>query len=67
MCRLIAAEAAVASTRRALQVFGEAGARRSAGVERLYRDAKLMEIQGGTNEEQLSRIAAHLLPDLDEA
>lgn len=67
MCRLLAAEAAVQSTRRAVQVFGERGALRSSGVERLYRDAKLMEIQGGTNEDQLARIAARLLPDLGGA
>lgn len=61
-CRLLAAEAAVRGARRAVQVFGGRGMLRSAGVERIYRDAKLMEIEGGTNEEQLRRVAAHLLP-----
>jgi alkylation response protein AidB-like acyl-CoA dehydrogenase len=64
MARLLGAEAAVNATRRAVQVFGERGALRSTGVERLYRDAKLLEIVGGTNEQQLTHIAAHLLPEL---
>ena len=65
MGRLLAAEAAVQSTRRTLQVFGERGLTRGAGVERLYRDAKLMEVLGGTNETQLARVAQYLLPDLN--
>lgn len=67
ICRLLSAEAAVDASRRAIQVLGPRGALRSAGAERLYRDAKLMEVQGGTSEEQLSRIARHLLPDLAQA
>lgn len=64
MCRLLSAEAAVAASRRALQIFGPRGALRSTGVERLYRDAKVLEVQGGSNEEQLTRIARHVLPDI---
>jgi alkylation response protein AidB-like acyl-CoA dehydrogenase len=64
MARLLAAEAAVEATRRAVQIFGDRGALRSAGVERLYRDAKMLEIVGGTNEQQLAQIAEHLLPEL---
>lgn len=64
MCRLLAAESAVAASRRALQIFGPRGALRGTGVERLYRDAKVLEMQGGSNEQQLARIARHLLPDL---
>lgn len=64
MARLLAAEAAVGATRRAVQIFGARGALRSAGVERLYRDAKMLEIVGGTNEQQLAEIAGHLLPEL---
>lgn len=64
MARLLAAEAAVGATRRAVQIFGDRGALRSAGVERLYRDAKMLEIVGGTNEQQLAEIAGHLLPEL---
>jgi alkylation response protein AidB-like acyl-CoA dehydrogenase len=64
MCRLLSAEAAVGASRRAVQILGPRGILRSAGAERLYRDAKQLEIQGGTNEEQLARIAHHLLPDL---
>ncbi len=64
MCRLLSAEAAVAATRRAVQIAGEAGAFRTSILERLYRDAKVMEVLGGTNEEQLGVIADGLLPDL---
>ncbi len=67
MSRLLAAEGAVEATRSALQIAGEAGARRGAVVERLYRDAKLMEIEGGSNEDQLRCIAAHLLPGVPVA
>lgn len=66
-CRVLAAEAAAQGARRAVQVFGARGALRSEGVERIFRDAKLMEIEGGTNEEQLRRVAAHLLPDIAQA
>ena len=64
MCRLLAAESAVGASRRALQIFGPRGALRGNGVERLYRDAKVLEMQGGSNEQQLARIARHVLPDL---
>ena len=64
MCRLLAAEAAVGSSRRALQIVGEGGMLRSSVLERLYRDAKVMEILGETTEVQLGVIADALLPTL---
>ncbi len=64
MCRLLGAEAAVAATRRAVQIAGEGGTLRTSILERLYRDAKVMEVLGGTNEQQLSVIADGLLPEL---
>lgn len=67
MARLVAADAAVAASRRAVQVLGSAGNRRSAGVERLYRDAKAMEVHHGASEAQRLAVARELLPDLFEA
>ena len=64
MCRLLAAEAAVASSRRAIQIAGEQGTLRTSVFERLYRDAKVMEVLGGTNEDQLGIIADGLLPNV---
>ncbi|HJO03469.1 MAG TPA: acyl-CoA dehydrogenase family protein [Acidobacteriota bacterium] len=63
-CRLLASEAAVEASRRAMQIAGEKGALSPSVLERLYRDAKLMEVLGGTNEDQLGIIAEALLPDL---
>ena len=64
MARLLAADAAVQGTRRALQVYGSGGSVRAAGVERLYRDAKAMEVHQGSSEAQRLAIARQLLPDL---
>ena len=64
MARLLAADAAVKGTRRTLQVYGSAGSARAAGVERLYRDAKAMEVHQGSSEAQRLAIARQLLPDL---
>ena len=63
-CRLLAAEAAVAASRRAVQIAGDQGALRYSVFDRLYRDAKLMEVLGGTNEDQLGVIADGLLPGM---
>ncbi len=64
MARLLAADAAVKGTRRTLQVYGSAGSARAAGVERLYRDAKAMEVHQGSSDAQRLAIARQLLPDL---
>ncbi len=64
MARLLAADAAVKGSRRALQVYGSGGSARAAGVERLYRDAKAMEVHQGSSEAQRLAIARQLLPDL---
>lgn len=66
MARLVAADAAVAASRRAVQILGPEGNRRSAGVERLYRDAKAMEVYHGASESQRRAVARELLPDLFE-
>lgn len=66
MARLVAADAAVAAARRAVQVMGAAGNQTSSGVERLYRDAKAMEVHHGAAEAQREAVARALLPDLFE-
>ncbi len=66
MARLLAADAAVRASRSAVQIFGTAGNERGAGVERLYRDAKAMEIHHGAAESQRLAVARQLLPDLFE-
>jgi alkylation response protein AidB-like acyl-CoA dehydrogenase len=66
MARLLAAEAAVGATRRAVQVMGVEGSSRAGGVERLYRDAKAMEMHHGASEAQRAVVARQLLPDLFE-
>lgn len=64
MARLLAVDAAVGATRRAVQIFGAQGNRSSAGVERLYRDAKAMEVHDGAAEAQRTAVARGLLADL---
>ncbi|MGD8817510.1 MAG: acyl-CoA dehydrogenase family protein, partial [Acidobacteriota bacterium] len=66
MARLLAVDAAVGATRRAVQIFGAQGNRASAGVERLYRDAKAMEVHDGAAEAQRTAVARGLLADLFE-
>lgn len=66
MARLLAADAAVAASRRAVQIMGPAGNQASAGVERLYRDAKAMEVHHGAAEAQRTAVARELLSDLFE-
>jgi alkylation response protein AidB-like acyl-CoA dehydrogenase len=62
----MALDAAVGATRRAVQIFGAQGNRASAGVERLYRDAKAMEVHDGAAEAQRTAVARGLLADLFE-
>ena len=65
MARLVATDAAVKATRRAVQVV-PGGTSRAAGVERLYRDAKSMEVHHGASEAQRMAIARTLLPEFFE-
>jgi len=64
MARLMASDAAVRATRSAVQIFGSAGSTRAAGIERLYRDAKAMEVHHGASDAQRRAVARRLLPDL---
>ncbi|MCY0873988.1 MAG: acyl-CoA dehydrogenase [Acidianus infernus] len=57
MAKYFAAVTAVETTRTALHIFGGHGLNRGSKVERLYRDAKIMEIAEGTNEMQLLAVS----------
>lgn len=66
MARLVASDTAVQVARRAVQVFGGAGGLQEHPVERLYRDAKVLEIHQGASEAQRLAVARQLLPELVE-
>jgi alkylation response protein AidB-like acyl-CoA dehydrogenase len=61
LAKLFASQAAVEVTRMAMQVHGSYGTMKSLPVERLYRDAKMLEIYVGSSEIQRNIIAEHLL------
>jgi isovaleryl-CoA dehydrogenase len=60
-CKLIAADLAMSATTAAVQVFGGYGYIDEYPVERFMRDAKLMQIGGGTSEIMRMMIARKLL------
>jgi alkylation response protein AidB-like acyl-CoA dehydrogenase len=62
MAKYFAAVTAVEVTRLALHIFGGHGLNRGSKVERLYRDAKIMEIAEGTNEMQLLAVTRLFQP-----
>ncbi len=59
--KLVATEAAVEVTRKAIQIHGGYGYMRDMPLERFYRDAKILEIYEGTNEIQRLVISRSLL------
>jgi len=59
--KLFAAEAAMAVTTKAVQLFGGYGYTREYPVERMMRDAKITEIYEGTSEVQRMVISANML------
>ena len=61
MAKLMASEAAMSATIKAVQIFGGYGYMRDYPVERYMRDAKLGEIGEGTSEVQRMVIARALL------
>jgi butyryl-CoA dehydrogenase len=61
MAKLFASEAANWVTDKAIQIFGGMGYMREVPVERMHRDAKLMEIGEGTSEIQRMIIAREIL------
>src|SRR5207248_37265 len=60
-CKLYAAQAAMQVTLEAVQLFGGNGYMAEYQVEQLCRDAKVLQIYGGTDEIQVSQIARSLL------
>jgi len=58
-----ATEHSVAAALDAIQVLGGNGYMQEYRVEMLMRDAKLLQIGGGTDEIQILNIARHLLGD----
>jgi butyryl-CoA dehydrogenase len=61
MAKLFASQVAVEVTRLAMQVHGSYGTMKSLPVERLYRDAKMLEIYVGISEVHRSIIANRLI------
>jgi butyryl-CoA dehydrogenase len=64
MAKLFASEAAMDATIDAVQLHGGYGYSREYPVERMMRDAKILEIGEGTSEIQRLVIARELLNDL---
>ena len=60
-CKLYAAQATMEVTLEAVQLFGGNGYMAEYQVEQLCRDAKVLQIYGGTDEIQVSQIAKDLL------
>ncbi len=60
MAKYYAAKTAINVTRLAVQFHGGQGLIKGNKVERLYRDAKIMEISEGTNEMQLMAVTRYL-------
>jgi hypothetical protein len=60
-CKLYAAQAAMEVALEAVQLFGGNGYMAEYRVEQLCRDAKVLQIYGGTDEIQISQIARSLL------
>lgn len=61
--KISASDAAVAVCSDALQIFSGYGYMKDYRIEKLYRDAKLLQIFEGTNQIQRMVIAGHLLHD----
>jgi butyryl-CoA dehydrogenase len=64
MAKLFASEVAMDATIEAVQLHGGYGYSREYPVERMMRDAKILEIGEGTSEIQRMVIARELLKDL---
>jgi len=63
-CKLYAARAAMEVALEAVQLFGGNGYMAEFQVEQLCRDAKVLQIYGGTDEIQISQIARSLLTEM---
>ena len=62
MAKLFATEVAMRAATEAVQIHGGYGYMREYPVERFYRDAKILEIDGGPSEVQRLLIAREYLP-----
>jgi acyl-CoA dehydrogenase len=62
-CKLYSAQAAMEVSLEAVQLFGGNGYMAEYQVEQLCRDAKVLQIYGGTDEIQISQIARNLLSE----
>ncbi|CAN5910175.1 acyl-CoA dehydrogenase family protein [soil metagenome] len=60
-CKLYSAQAAMEVTSETVQLFGGNGYMAEYRVEQLFRDARVLQIYGGTDEIQVSQIARSLL------
>jgi hypothetical protein len=60
-CKLYAAQACMDVCSEAVQLFGGNGYMAEFRVEQLFRDAKVLQIYGGTDEIQVSQIARSLM------
>ena len=60
MAKNFATEVAEKTTREAVQIFGGMGYMQGSVVERLYRDAKILSIGGGTTEIMKEMIAKQM-------
>ena len=61
MAKLFASDSAMQVSCDALQVFGGVGYLRENGIDRLMRDAKIMQIYEGTNQVQRMVISSAML------
>jgi alkylation response protein AidB-like acyl-CoA dehydrogenase len=61
MAKMFASEAGERVCHQAMQILGGYGYMQEYGVERMYRDVRLMEIGEGTSQIQRLVIARHLL------
>jgi len=63
MCKLFATDVAMRVTTDAVQIFGGYGYMRDYPVEKMMRDAKILQIYEGTNQIQLNVIGQHLIKE----
>lgn len=59
--KILAADTAIKVTSDALQVFGAAGYSRNRPMERMYRDARMFTIGGGTAQVLRNLVAGQIL------
>lgn len=60
MCKVFASKAARVHSAEAVQIMGSFGISEDSAVERFYRDAKVMEVLGGTSEAQKLELVKEL-------